>query len=526
MGLIRVPYISQMIPFMETDIFMTRNVEEAKRAIRNFVKTSPTLATLIGDLQITKMLGEGGNALVYAATISKGRKLAIKFLAEDCSNELTKRYQRFTTEFREIMQLADTGLVASIYQMGFIDTEGGKYPYLIMKSYPYTLTQWLKNNPIKTLSDLMPIVQNLMACLKIIHANNIVHRDLKPQNIFVTENDKLVLADFGIAWFDPEHYARLALTSPSERLANYEFSAPEQFQKGNVAHPTMDLYALGQLIQWMVTGETHRGTGRRSLTGKDESFARIEPVVDSLLQQDPNKRPQTIEDLESQIDNSVKSNQDRYYDVWFGLYEFERFLLRNFPGKYGLIQIAEPDKIDTFMRQFAQESKNYQMRWVSDLKDSFIREIRQLDQGVWLIDAHECKIETIWVNKDIAMYRMYIIVQMGPMPSFSLYRHPSDEWEEAAWFLDRYITRGEYDDGYADIDGEIMELHNRAEARVRNKKRDFWFIAPAGSNMVQPENEEVVREIYQAFIYKGAVDPDELEGIEPLHLHPEVRQSL
>ena len=42
-------------------------------------------------------------------------------------------------------------------------------------------------------------------------------------------------------------------------MANFDFSAPEQFQKENTPHCTMDIFALGQIITWIITGSVARG---------------------------------------------------------------------------------------------------------------------------------------------------------------------------------------------------------------------------------------------------------------------------
>ncbi|WP_253805998.1 protein kinase [Paenibacillus sp. Cedars] len=182
-----------------------------------------------------------------------GRTLvAIKFLAEDCANEITTRHYRFLTEVREIIKLSDSQAVVPIFHYGHLTVENSTFPYMVMKKYPDTLNTWRKKNEIKEIGNVIPIVEQLIFCLDKIHSNNIVHRDIKPQNLLIDENNDVVLADFGISWFDPEHYERLVKTEKKDRLANFGYSAPEQFQANPDPRPTMDLFAVGQLIQWLV----------------------------------------------------------------------------------------------------------------------------------------------------------------------------------------------------------------------------------------------------------------------------------
>ncbi|MCM3269332.1 serine/threonine protein kinase [Paenibacillus elgii] len=208
---------------------MTSLIDQHKNTIRKYLKQHNTITTLLGDVVVLEELGQGGNAVVFSASWGRTR-IAIKFLAEDCANEVTSRHNRFLTEVREIIKLADSQAVIPIYFYGHLSIGGNVFPYMLMKRYPDTLSTWKKKNKINEISKVLPIVKQLIYCLDQIHSENIIHRDLKPQNILIDEECQLVLADFGISWFDPEHYERLVKTDKKDRLANFGFSAPEQFQ--------------------------------------------------------------------------------------------------------------------------------------------------------------------------------------------------------------------------------------------------------------------------------------------------------
>ena len=508
---------------------MPQNADEAKKTIRTFIRSNPKIVTPLGDLiiEIKSVPKEGGNALVYFANWGRGKTVVVKVLAEDCSVKQTQRYKRFLTAFREMVQLSDTGLVASVHMLGFIETGNGKYPYVVMKQYPFTLASWVKDNPIRSLYTLMPVLQNLIRCLDLIHKHNIVHRDLKPENVFVTDDDRLVLADFDIAWWDPAHYERLARTSAGDRLANFQFSAPEQFQRNPRPRRTMDLFALGQIVQWLVTGDTHRGTGRRQLATVDTSFAPIDPVIDTLLQQDPSKRPQTADDLQNILNNALEKNN--YHDVWYALHEFSRLLAMMFPGKMGLAQIQDQSQIDILMTNLSQEVEKYEI-WFRSMvdsatQDSVITEIRKLSDQVWLINSWECKIESVWVNRTASEHKDYILVQCAPMPSFGIHSQ-GYEIEDAAWFMDRYITRGEYDDGFAKIDGKVVELKNSAEARMRSTKQMFIFLVTHAHDIVQGENVRTVDQVIQNLLDRGEVEPHLLAPLKRPRMNTEVLAGI
>ncbi|TBL69766.1 protein kinase domain-containing protein [Paenibacillus thalictri] len=216
--------------------------DDYKNSVRRFLKSNSVIETLLGNIEIGKEIGQGGNALVFNAVWGSG-EVAVKVLAED-STKKSSRYLRFITEVREIIKLSQTRAVVPIYHVGEITIEESTFPYMVMKKYPCTLNEWKKHNDLSELNELTNVIEQLIYCIEVIHQNNIVHRDIKPQNILVDENNDIVVSDFGISWFDPNHYERLVKTEKKDRLANFGFSAPEQFQLNPDPKPTMDLFAL------------------------------------------------------------------------------------------------------------------------------------------------------------------------------------------------------------------------------------------------------------------------------------------
>ncbi len=515
---------------------MAVSVDAAKRKIRVHLKGNPELETPLGPLRVGRGIGEGANALVFRAQWGRGY-VAAKFLAEDCSGGLpnaSRRYKRFVDEFRELVQLSPSGAVVSMYQFGLMETDDGAFPYVLMELCPQTLKTWRADNPVGSFNDLLPVLSRLMGCLEMIHGRNIVHRDLKPANVLLNGRGQLVLADFGIAWFDPDHYERLASTSKGERLANWGFSAPEQWRR-NPPQPdtTMDIYALGQLIHWLVTGDVHVGTGRRRLGTVDPSFARLDPIIDAMLREDPRQRPQTIRELKVLLDRYRRPSPawegDRVRDA---LVDFEGALLHSLPGKRGLLRVTGRARIDRLLNNVAELSgprKAYGLWWNQGTSNLQVDEVRKLDDATWLIGRNERRVEEAWVHigpgygSRKALSAQYVLLNCAPMPSFGL-SEPSPEREEAAWFRDRYVSRAEYDDGAAEIDDEVVVLEAEAELRTRNKVRDFLFLGTSGHSVCcageGAKNDRIVRGVYEDLLRHGEVKPELLSPLDDLDPHP------
>jgi serine/threonine-protein kinase len=300
----------------------------------------------------------------------------------------------------------------------------------------------------------------------------------------------------------------------------------------------MDIYAVGQIAQWLVTGNVHRDTGRRALGTVDGSLSPLDPIIDTMLQDDPRPRPANAREVMNLINRafergSLREEGERDRAWMFTVLErFDDALLDSFPGRSGLFKETDPAKIGRLLRNLAaipEELGNHALWWNRGSSNRQIDHIRELEDGTWLISIQECRIKEVCVNKqpgDLA--RQYVLIVCEPMPSFGLDEVDyNSATEEAAWFKDRYISRAEYEDRRAEIDGEVVRLHGEAEPRVRARVQDFMFVGSQFNAAIWPgedmQNDGVVREVYEKLKSSDIVTPSLLEPLMTLDVHSEIR---
>lgn len=131
-------------------------------------------------------------------------------------------------------------------------------PYFIVWEHQEgeTLEELLAREDLMSFDDVAPILDDLLDALIATHAAGIVHRDVKPQNILVgVEPDGRIrarLIDFGLAKLDDD--ADELLTTDGQTLGSVAFCAPEQIEHSREADARADLYALGTVAFYALTG--------------------------------------------------------------------------------------------------------------------------------------------------------------------------------------------------------------------------------------------------------------------------------
>ena len=240
---------------------------------------------------------QGGNGKILFGELNK-HEVAIKVLYNNERNKINRFFDEFVNVFMTLQK--EKGIV-ELYLYETYKFEGVEIHYIIMKKYNGNL---LKNKPEVNERNTIKLFLDLCNIIKKIHEVNIIHRDIKPENILIDENNDIVLCDFGIAFFNPEEYEYTGHTLYKEVLGNRKFSAPEQANRGTVPHVTMDIYALGQIMQWFVIGDTHSGTGRKTLNTvlNKRLIYGLDQIIDKCLRSDPKERYQSMEELYMDID--------------------------------------------------------------------------------------------------------------------------------------------------------------------------------------------------------------------------------
>lgn len=247
--------------------------------------------------ELLERAGVGGLAEVFRALAPDGQRVALKILKAELLEPRTAR--RFAREARATRDLEHPGL-CPVLDTG-LSEEG--LPYLV---YPWveglTLTA---HGPVST-RRAVELLGSLLDALAHAHDRGLVHRDITPSNVMVGASGP-VLIDFGLV----ASFARSAgeatwtrLTATGLVLGTPPYMAPEQIE-GESVTPAADLWAIGALLYWLVSGRpafVARSTTLAMLetvSGPPVPLRRhaphvhpsLEAVVLGALERDPTRRP-------------------------------------------------------------------------------------------------------------------------------------------------------------------------------------------------------------------------------------------
>ena len=150
-----------------------------------------------GRYGIVKLLGKGAMAFVFEADDEKndGHKVAIKVMQPPLDRQPPLR-KRFKGEF-EACERLDHRNIVKVYSMGELPNGS---PYYAMEYLPYPALDDVLLKEVELSVDMtINYLRQIASAFDAYHPTGVVHRDLKPANIIVTDEDRVVLVDFGLA---------------------------------------------------------------------------------------------------------------------------------------------------------------------------------------------------------------------------------------------------------------------------------------------------------------------------------------
>jgi serine/threonine protein kinase len=242
----------------------------------------------------TGSVGDGGCGTVFQVTDVDGDTFALKLLRDTDTNK-RKRFKNELAFCRRnqhdrIIRVVDEGVYP----------DGAKHlPFYVMPLFASTLRRFMQAGIAQ--DQVLQIFTDILDGVEAAHLQGVMHRDLKPENLLVTTDQRIVVADFGIAHFREEELFTAVEARARDKLANYRYAAPEQLNPGGKVDGRADIFALGYILNEIFTGDVPRGAGYRRIGEVAPNYAYLDPLVDSMIRQSPLNRPASIGKIKEEL---------------------------------------------------------------------------------------------------------------------------------------------------------------------------------------------------------------------------------
>ena len=266
----------------------------------------------LGHYGIAEKIGAGGMGVVYRAHDERlDRDVAIKVLPEEVAGD-RDRLHRFEREAKAVAALDHPNILA-IHDFG---SEEG-VTYAVMELLKGVSLREVISKVGLTTGKAVEYARSIADGLAAAHQKGIIHRDLKPENVFLTEDGRIKILDFGLAklklpeeGLTTETPTETLDTAPGGLLGTIPYMAPEQVQ-GQPADHRSDIFALGVVLYEMLAGQRPFGgstsveTAAAILKEDPEPMSSVAPgvpqtlagVVSRCLEKRPEDRFSSTHDL-------------------------------------------------------------------------------------------------------------------------------------------------------------------------------------------------------------------------------------
>lgn len=204
---------------------------------------------------VERLVATGGMGQVYLAQDShESRQVALKVMHQSLQETATAK-DRFN---REAKLLASLNHPNTVKLLDFGELPNG-LPYLVTEFLNgETLTERLDNEGKLRGDELTRFFRELCSAVQAAHANDLIHRDLKPSNVFILADEnlpnQLKVIDFGIAKALEPSTTDPSLTHTGVVVGTPAYVAPEQIWSFGHTDLRSDIYSLGALLFFMMTG--------------------------------------------------------------------------------------------------------------------------------------------------------------------------------------------------------------------------------------------------------------------------------
>ena len=280
--------------------------------------------TMIGGYRIIRKVAAGGFGVVYLALDADGQQVAVKEylpaslatrgpgeLAPTVPPEKLSLYRlglkSFFEEGRALAQISHPSVVSVMNFFRENETVYMVMNYLegaALQDFIITARD-LKQQKVFRESTIRSLFDEILRGLRIVHQHKMLHLDIKPANIFITDDNRSVLIDFGAA--------REVLSKEGNFIRPMYtpgFAAPEMYRRDSSMGPWTDIYAIGACIYACMQGYPPNEAPQRvekdriatALTRLRGIYSdNLIEVVEWCMALDPLSRPQSVFALQKEL---------------------------------------------------------------------------------------------------------------------------------------------------------------------------------------------------------------------------------
>ena len=281
--------------------------------------------------EILSQIGAGGMGEVYRARDTRlDREVAIKVLPAALTQH-PDRLSRFAIEAKATGALNHPNIL-TVYDFGTGSSENGGNPYLVMELLSGEELRAQLNAGALPVRKAIEYAQQIAAGLAAAHEKGIVHRDLKPENLFVTNDGRVKILDFGLAKLTQLRNAdfgmrieedadtlvlspdgnpqspiqfeaplRPQLTTPGTVMGTVAYMSPEQV-RGQDLEQRSDIFSFGLILYEMLAGqrafqaasqaETMAAIANAEPPDLSELNSKVTPQLEKIVRRCLEKKPE------------------------------------------------------------------------------------------------------------------------------------------------------------------------------------------------------------------------------------------
>ncbi|MDE7266161.1 MAG: serine/threonine protein kinase [Lachnospiraceae bacterium] len=274
----------------------------------------------INGYEIIGFRGKGSFGTVYKCQ-KENRTYAIKIFTIDyVLSEFAKGQNNRVTGEIEALKKVHSDYVAGYIDDGSFWDNGWEYIYVVMDFVEGQDLETVMNNRKIETDEAMKIFGQILDGIESIHAQKLIHRDLKPANIYLLDNGDIKILDFGLS----KLIDYTSITNTGDQLGTPLYMSPEQISDSKNIDYRSDYYAMGVILFQLLTENTPYG----AIRSREELYYKIkaEPPISirffiptinnnidnlimALLQKENYKRPNSIQDIKTYIEQENETTK-------------------------------------------------------------------------------------------------------------------------------------------------------------------------------------------------------------------------